>query len=277
MTYRSMLVALDARSTNASRADIAIALARDFEAHLIGLAPVAPVTPQGLQAATAMYDFVSRASAEMLDQARDLAQRFHQRCEAAGLTSFEALADETPLPGSLTGHAQCADLLVMSQPDPAEADHRQHLADLEEVLLSCARPVLLLPYVQRQPIHTRHALLAWDGSRQSVRAMTDALPLLRRAESVALMHWRREDDEAHPSERLACLRQWLAFQGVDAEIREEVTSLAIGDALLNAASDLGSDLVVMGAYGHARWAEKLFGGVSKTLLQTMTVPVLMSH
>jgi nucleotide-binding universal stress UspA family protein len=277
MTYRSMLVALDAAPGNAARADSAIALAKAFEAHLIGLAPVAAIDTQALQAAAAMYDYVSHASAEMLAQARDIAHHFHNRCEAAGLASFEALADKMPAPGSLAGHAQCADLLILSQPDPALANHRQRLADLESVLLACPRPVLLIPYARVAPVRMDRVLLAWDGSRQSVRAMTDALPLLRRAGSVALMHRRSPTSDAAPVTRLACLRQWLAFQGVDAEAREEVTTLPIGDALLNTASDMGADLIVMGAYGHAPWAERLFGGVSRALLQTMTVPLLMSH
>lgn len=277
MTYRSMLVALDATPGNASRADIAIALAREFEAHLIGLAPTAPADLQALQSAAAMDDYVARASAAMLAQTRDIAHHFHNRCEAAGLPSFEALADKSPAPDSLVIHAQCADLLIMGQPDPSLQGYRQQLADLEKLLLRCARPVLLIPYTHSDPVRFRRALVTWDGSQESVRAMTDALPLLRRAESVALMHWRSETDDNRPLERLDCLRQWLAFQGVEAEAHDEVTTLAIGDALLNAASDHGADLIVMGAYGHARWTERLFGGVSRTLLQSMTAPVLMSH
>lgn len=277
MTYRSMLVALDATASNASRADIAIGLARAFEAHLIGLAPAEFVDSPGLQAAAAMYDYVSRTSAEMLEQARDIAHHFHNRCDAAGLQSFEALADKSPAPESLARHAQCADLLIMSQPDPSGSDHRHRLDNLEQVLLKCARPALLIPYTHRHPVQVRRALLAWDGSRESIRAITDALPLLRQAQSVVLMHWRSATDDNRPLEQLACLQQWLAFQGVDAETRDEVTTLSFGDALLNAASDFGADLIVMGAYGHARWSERLFGGVSRTLLQSMTAPVLMSH
>ncbi|CAM4192668.1 universal stress protein [Roseateles saccharophilus] len=276
MTYRSMLVALDALPANPARINIAIALARQFEAHLIGLAPIPTLDLQTLQAA-AMDDYVARASATMQAQAHDIAQHFHARCEAAALPSFEALVDKAPVAESLTSRAQCTDLLVMSQPDPSLPGHKQQLAELEEVLLDCSRPVLLVPYTHLEPLRLRRVLLAWDGSRESVRAMTDALPLLRRAEAVTLMHWRGEADDQRPLERLAGLRQWLAFQGVDAEVRDEVTPLSVGDALLNAASDHGADLIVMGAYGHARWTERLFGGVSRTLLQSMTVPVLMSH
>ncbi|MBV8036871.1 MAG: universal stress protein [Pelomonas sp.] len=272
-----MLVALDATPANAPRIDTAIALARAFESHLIGLAPAVAVDLQALQVAAAMDDYAARASAAMIARARDLAHHFHDRCNAAGLRSFEALADKRPAPESVPAHAQCADLLVMSQPDPSLPNYRQHLADLEQVLMSCARPALLVPYNQREPLRMRRAMVTWDGSRESVRAMTDALPLLRRAESVALIHWRAPANDNRTLERLDCLRQWLAFQGVEAEPHDEATTLAVGDALLNSASDLGSDLIVMGAYGHARWAERLFGGVSRSLLQTMTVPVLMSH
>jgi nucleotide-binding universal stress UspA family protein len=277
MTYRSMLVALDAMPANSARINIAIALAKEFEAHLIGLAPTVAIDVQPLHAAAALDDYVARQSAARLAQATDNAQRFHQRCEAAGLPSFEALADRLTAPESLAGHAQCTDLLIMSQPDPSVPGHRQLLADLEQVLLGCARPVLLIPYTLLEPVRVRRVLVAWDGSRESIRAMTDALPLLRRAEAVTLMHWRDLAADNGPLKRLDGVRQWLAFQGVDAETHDTVTSVAVGDALLNEAANLGADLIVMGAYGHARWTERLFGGVSRALLQSMTVPVLMSH
>jgi nucleotide-binding universal stress UspA family protein len=277
MTFRSMLVALDTHPGNTTRADIAIALAKAFDAHLIGLAPMAAVDTQGLQAAAALYDYVSRASQEAMARAVEVAHHFRGRCEAAGLASFDALTDPVTAPDSLAARAQCADLLILSQPDPQSPDYRRQLAELEKLLLACPRPMLLIPCAQSEPVRMRRALLAWDGSRQSVRAMTDALPLLRRADSVALAHWRSDADEPAPLARMACVRQWLAFQGVDAEPRDELTTLPIGDALLNSASDIGADFIVMGAYGHARWTQKLFGGVSETLLQSMTLPVLMSH
>lgn len=277
MTFRSILVTLDATPANMARSDIAISLAQTFDAHLIGLAPVSGTDVQTFQTAAALDGYVAGATAVILGRADDLAQAFHHRCQVAALASFEALADHAPTPNSVAQHAQCADLLVMSQPDPSLPGYRQQLAELEALLLASARPVLLVPYTHLDPLRVRRVLVTWDGSRESVRAMTDALPLLRNAERVTLVHWRSDAGDTSPQARLASLRQWLAFQGVEAEVRDEVTALAVGDALLNAASDLGADLVVMGAYGHARWAERLFGGVSRTLLQSMTVPVLMSH
>lgn len=278
MTYRSMLVALDATPANLARVNIAIALAKSFEAHLIGLAPSGAIELQGLLAAAAMDAEVARATELLSAQARSLAQDFDQRCRAAGLASFEGVPDSMPTVESLAWHSQCTDLLILSQPDPSLPAHRQHVDVLEQVLLQSARPALLIPYTHREPLRLQRVLATWDGSRESVRALTDARPLLRRAQTVALTHWRREAEAGvSPRDRLNSMRQWLAFQGVDAEARDEITPLAIGDAMLNGASDMGADLIVMGAYGHSRWSERLFGGVSRTLLGSMTVPVLMSH
>jgi len=275
MTYRCMMVTLDATLSNAVRADAAIALAREFGSHLIGLAPI-PADEVQIVEASAPED-LSRSSAALAAQARELAQHFRNRCEAARLPSFESLADKAPALDSVALHAQCTDLLVLSQPDPSLPDHGERVADLERAILHCARPVLVLPYTHAGSVHTSRALLAWDGSRESVRAMTDALPFMRRAETVRLMHWRTEPDGNQALEQLNNLRQWLAFQGVDAEAHDEMTTIPIGEALLNEASDMSANLIVMGAYGHSRWTERLLGGVSKTLLQSMTVPVLMSH
>lgn len=277
MTYRSLLVALDATPANAARVRIAIALAQDLGAHLVGLASASSAGLQAFQAAAALDDYAARTSAALMVQAADLAQDFEQRCTQAGLASFEALTDASRTPESLGRYALGADLLVLSQPDPALPNHRQQVAELEELLLSSPRPVLLIPYTHLDPVHVRRVLLASDGSRESVRAMTDALPLLRRAQAVSLMHWRADAGDTRAQGSLDRAQQWLARQGVQAQPRDEVTVLAVGEALLNAASDLSADLIVMGAYGHARWTERLFGGVSRTLLQSMTVPVLMSH
>ena len=77
--------------------------------------------------------------------------------------------------------------------------------------------------------------------------------------------------------RLDALQHWLMWQGVSADVRIETTGVDIADAMLSRAADFGADLIVMGAYGHARWAERVLGGATRGLLASMTVPVLMSH
>ncbi|MBO9685681.1 MAG: universal stress protein [Mitsuaria chitosanitabida] len=278
MTYRTLMVGLDASPTRFARTDLAIALARDFDAHLIGVAPTGLVDlPSAPEAAAVLGDDAATAWELLVEQAQSAATEFHQRCKTAGLRSFEALVDRAPHAPSFITHAHCADLLVMSQPDPAHSGHRQDRAVLEQVLMHSARPTLVAPYVQRGALGMDRILVGWDESREAVRAMTDALPLLRRAAAVNLVHWHHGGEAVHVRQQMHGLRQWLAFQGVD--VREQVssTSASVGEAMLSAACDSEVDLIVMGAYGHPRWSEHLFGGTSRTLLDAMTVPVLMAH
>jgi nucleotide-binding universal stress UspA family protein len=92
-----------------------------------------------------------------------------------------------------------------------------------------------------------------------------------------VLSWREGSRIAVPAERLQALNRWLMWQGVSADVREEVSDIDVADALLSRAADLGSDLIVMGAYGHTRWSEIVLGGATRSLLDSMTVPVLMSH
>ena len=121
--------------------------------------------------------------------------------------------------------------------------------------------------------------MAWDDSREAARALADALPLLRLAGKVQLVTWERGAHvaEAHWPERHAALQRWLQAHGVAAEPRLSRSGNALSEAMLSRAFDGGTDLIVMGAYGHRRWAERVLGGTTHGMLASMTVPVLMSH
>ena len=122
-------------------------------------------------------------------------------------------------------------------------------------------------------------MVAWDDSRESARAVSDALPLLRLATRVEVVSWADAAtvEAAALPRRLQALQPWLAWQGVSAELSIETTGHGIADAMLSRAADLSADLIVMGAYGRSRWAERVLGGATRGLLASMTVPVLMSH
>jgi len=161
---------------------------------------------------------------------------------------------------------------------PASPGGQAARALVEQVVLQSARPTLVLPPVARQDTPGRNVLVAWDDSREASRAVWDALPLLRRAGQVQVTAW----DESGPqssflSERLQSLLQWLAWQGVAAQVNVEVPQTDVPSAILSRALDLGADLVVMGAYGHARWAERLLGGATRGLLDKAVVPLMMTH
>lgn len=280
MTYRSLLVQLGHDVRAAARTEAAIALARRLEAHLVGLAPTGRVEmPMVVEPAAAVGELTALAWAAMCSQAQAAADQFRAACSAAGLHSFEAVVDEADTATSLVRHSHCSDLCIVSQPDPRSPDRRAAQQIVEQVVLRSARPTLVLPYAGDFPTVGRDAMVAWDDSREAARAVADALPLLRQSTTVQVISWNETSDEPDPllPARLDALQRWLMWQGVSAECRCETTEVPIADAILSRACDLSVDLIVMGAYGHARWTERVLGGATRGLLGAMTAPVLMSH
>ena len=279
MSYRSLLLHLDGKPLCAARSNLAITLAQAMDCHLVGLAPTGLLTlPVVPEAAVPLAEFSALAWEALHEQARLAAEGLRQRCEAARLRSFEVLVDAADEAESLVRHSHCSDLLIMTQPDPAAAGQRADRAMLEQVLLHSARPCLLLPYAGRFANLGERVLVAWDDSREAARAVADALPLLRRAQQVKVINWNEGGLGDTPTRAgLEALQQWLLWHGVAAETHSASTDIAIADAMLSQAADLDADLIVMGAYGHSRWTERMLGGATRGLLASMTVPVLMSH
>lgn len=280
MTYRSLLVLLDQGPLCAPRTNTAIRLAIDLDCHLVGLAPTGQlVMPDAPGALSSLALFGEAAWASMREQANDATETFSQACRVAGLKSFEAVVDEDEHTASLVHHAHCSDLTVLSQAEPATPGHAHLRRVVEQVVLFSARPTLVLPYADNFNSIGRHALVAWDDSREAARALRDALPLLRRAESVDVFFWNEDKQFDNPTlqRRSSALRQWLPWQGVVAETRVESTDIGIAETILSRAADLSADLIVMGAWGHTRWTERVLGGATRGLLAAMTMPVLMAH
>lgn len=280
MAYRSLLVHLGTDEGAAERLRVAIELARDQQAHLVGLAATGRFDlPLAVDPGTMAEGFLEAAWSAMRAQAAHAAEAFTLACTQAKLPSVETVVVEEDAATALVRHAHCSDLLLLGQVDRAAPGHRLASVVLESVLMDCARPVLVVPYAGRQKTVCRQPMVAWDDSREAARAVADALPLLRRAECVHVLAWREgAHEETVPlAARLQSLRQWLAWHGVRAETAVEVTTIDIADAMLSRAADLDADLLVMGAYGHRRLAERLLGGATRGLLDSMTLPVLMSH
>jgi len=280
MTYRSLLVHLDEDPLCATRTRAAIRLAKDLDCHLVGVVPTGLIDlPTSPGAAASLAEFAALAWDTLRDEAEKATQAFRDACRAAGLKSFEAVIDEAERAPSLVRHAHCSDLTVMTQADPGAPGHRTAQDLVEQVLLYSARPTIVLPYAGTLDAISTTAMVAWDDSREAARAVSDALPLLRIAKRVQVVSWNEStgsnDTTLRP--RLDALHRWLMWQGVTAEIYVETTSIGIAEAILSRAADIDADLIVMGAYGHSRWAERVLGGATRGLLASMTVPVLMSH
>lgn len=276
---QSILLHLDGDPLCAARTQAALQLARQFDAHVIGLAPTGAVDlPATISSASSLAEFAARAWESLHERAELTTRRFREDCAAAHVGSFEPLVDDADTAESLLRQAHGSDITVLSQPDPDATSPRARQAVIEQVILYSARPTLIVPYAGHFAHMGQRVMVAWDDSREAARAVADALPLLRRAQSVHVVQWSEggESDEP-PQARLERLRHWLLRHGVQASLRTENSHVDIANAILSVAADLDADLLVMGAYGHARWAELMLGGATRGVLKAMTLPVLMSH
>lgn len=280
MSYKTILVHLDQSKHNAERSRVAADLAQQHQAHLVGAAPTGlsrfayPHNPAAAPAAPALAGHL----AFLRQRAETALAGFDALAAQRGIASCERRLVDDETEAGLVLQARYSDLLVLSQTDPDEASPNLIAALPAYAVLHCARPVLILPYAGRFERVGEQALVAWDGSMEASRAITGALPLLRRASKVTLAVFNPSAAySVHGEQPGADLALYLARHGVAVEVAQQATELDIGNALLSLAADLGSDLLVMGAYGHSRLREVVLGGATRTVLASMTLPVLMAH
>jgi nucleotide-binding universal stress UspA family protein len=176
-------------------------------------------------------------------------------------------------------HARYSDLAILGQQDPEDKRITGWTGVLEHALLSSGRPILVVPHAGRFTGIGRRVLIGWDAGREAARAVHDALPLLQDAEAVTVLaidpRRRNDGQDGLPA---ADISHHLARHGLPVTAQETTSNgLTPADILLNYAADLGSDLIVIGGYGHSRLREIVLGGVTRALLQHATVPVLVSH
>lgn len=282
MSCPSILLHLDDDAHAEVRNDEAVRLAWRLKSHLDGLSCHRPV-PVGTDLGAAMGAMTAELTRELQRARREAVervQRFRALCGQRGLAAFQGEVDDDEDAGrAILRRAAVHDLVVLGQPDPADDEAYRRRDVMQNVLLHSPRPTLLLPYTGRFDDFGRTVLVAWDGSDGAARAATHALPLLGRAASVRVVIF---DHGASPAgvldqARAQAVATWLGRHGlrVQAEVRHQV--IDVGNALLSHAADTGADLLVMGSWGHSRLAERLAGGATRTVLETMTLPVLTSH
>lgn len=276
MSYRTLLVHVDDRASSHDRLAYAIALARREAAELVGLYVVPGTDLAPSTAAMLGTDTVARRLERFSELQHAAEQRFRDAVTAGGIQA-QWRAPAGPSIETAIAHARTTDLVIVGQRDPSEPGFGDAL--VSGVLLSAGRPVLIVPSTGAPASVASRVLIAWNGGREAARAVADALPLLARAERICAVGV-DETREASVDERLSDtrLRQWLARHDVAIDLeREPLRGMSVGEWLLSRAADLGSDLLVMGGYAHARMRELVLGGVTRTMLGAMTIPVLMAH
>jgi nucleotide-binding universal stress UspA family protein len=200
--------------------------------------------------------------------------------QAKGLAAEWRFVDShsSEIAATVIEHARQADLVVVSQVNP-DSDSGIDTDFAERIVMDSGRPVLVVPAFGTFKRCGPRALVAWNGRREAARAAFDAVPLLQSCDSVQVTWLDPQDDMDVPGSLAGAeLATALARHGIKVTAEAMPTSgIGAGEALLSHASDLGADLLVMGAYGHSRTREYVFGGATRTILGSMTIPVLMSH
>jgi nucleotide-binding universal stress UspA family protein len=255
--------------------DFAISVAALFEAHLsaVAFAYTPPVAAMGEGFPTPALDSWEAERRAEAEQAR---QAFEQHALAAGVT-FDCRILSDDVEGAAVVFSEIArnyDLSVVAQSDPEDAVP-EDLA-IEAALFDSGRPLLVVPYIQTNGIALDRVMVCWDGSRNAARAIGDAMPLLRRAKRIDVVTV--EQHERRQEIRGAQVAEHLSRHKLPVDVKSIVAPDSdAASIILSQAADSGTDLIVMGAYGHTRLREFILGGATRDILSSMTVPVLMSH
>lgn len=282
MSYRDIMVFVDGSDSGRERARFAIGFARRNKAFLtiLAFAPDAIVFAYGEPGIIAAmpdsyFDDRRKQAEELLEEVETEAQKQEVRAETRLIEGYAG-----DLAAVIGEQARYADLTIVGQPqEGAMWSSRGEV--IARLLMGSGRPVLVVPYVGVAKGAEEPAIImaAWDGSAEATRAFHDALPLLRSARKTILyIAEPAERAFLHGDEPGAAIARHLSRHGAVVEVRQAHSEeLAIGDLILSHAASESADLIVMGGFHHSRLRELLIGGVTRTILEQMSVPVFMSH
>jgi nucleotide-binding universal stress UspA family protein len=257
--------------------DYAVSVAAAFDAHLAGIAflydPIVPISGAGYIPA----DVIESQERDNATAAKAALDRFTAASKRAGI-SAEPLTMSASLAGVAEQFSRIArrfDLSIVGQAEPETSAVEDVIA--EAALFESGRPVIVVPYIQKEPLKLDQVMVCWDGSRAAARAIGDAVPLLTRSKRVEIVIVANEPGKKDEIAG-ADIGAHLARHGLNVEVRRTVLGdIDVADVLLSHAADSGSDFIVMGGYGHSRLREFVLGGVTRSIFRSMTAPVLMSH
>ncbi|WP_244618372.1 universal stress protein [Rhodoferax sediminis] len=272
-----LLVHLDPSPRAAQRLEVAQRLGPRLEAAITALYAVTPSFME-LPFSPGVGPGMGVALREIDDEQRARARALFEQAQAASDAhiSWAEVRDE-PIMAAFAQQALYADLLVLGQHDPTDAGSTHVPADFAETVLAISgKPALILPYAIVPPAIGETVVIAWKPTREAARAVAAALPFLQSAQRVHVVSW--EDEDADIGGEGLGLSGYLKLKGVEAIWHHQGKERErLGEQLLSRAFDFQADLLVMGCYGHSRAREWVLGGTSRTVLESMTLPVLMVH
>src|SRR5262245_3461256 len=276
MTYKTILVHLNDSRRAVTVLQTAAQLGAPFTAHLIVLHVCSAVPASPIPMAASSLGSIVAAERR---NSEAIAETFKRMTTGKPYVAEWQLqkVSHLDLAGVVMARGRAADLIVAGQTDPdwdlsPVMDFPEHLA------LESGRPVLVIPYAGRYSTIGRRVVVAWKAARESARAVFDALPVLLGAEAVHILEIKERTADASTLAPDTSIAAALARHGIKPEVRTSIApEISIADEILSRAADLDADLLVMGAYGHSRLRELVFGGTTRHIARHMTLPTLLSH
>jgi nucleotide-binding universal stress UspA family protein len=275
---KDIVLHLSTRASADATIDYAVSIAVAFEAHLTGVAftldPFVPPTMGIGDVPPASWIDEERAQGQAAANAAVV--RFEEVARRNGI-AFNSQPTASSLAGAADLFSEIAarfDLSIVRQAEPGKAPLEELV--IEGALFDSGRPVLVVPYIQKGALKLDRVLVCWNGSRNAARAVGDAMPFLHRAKAVEVLIVTGEGSTGGEIPG-ADIGEHLARHGLQVEVERIASKGEVTNMILSHAADAGADLIVMGGYGHSRLREFILGGVTRGILRTMTVPVLMSH
>jgi nucleotide-binding universal stress UspA family protein len=274
---KDIVVNLSIREDGGNVGDYAVSVAEALDAHIAGIAfvfdPIVPVTGTGY----VPPEVIDTQLADNQAAAKAAIERFAAATSRAGV-SAEPVTLAASAAGAGDQFARIArrfDLAIVGQAEPKGGTVEELIG--ESTLFESGRPMIIVPYIQKGPLKLDRVMVGWDGSRQAARAIGDAMPLLAKAgkvDVVIVTNERGKEDEIEGAD----MGEHLARHGLKVDVKRIAGgNIDVADALLSHVADSGTDFIVMGGYGHSRLRQFILGGVTNSILKSMTVPVLMAH
>jgi nucleotide-binding universal stress UspA family protein len=279
MSYKTILVHVDESRHVDKRIEIAANLAVTENAHLVGVASTGISRFIYQSTSFGAGDQSMAPYLQTIQQQANIAlEKFDHIAQGAGVLSFEKRLVDDDAASAMSLHGRYADLVVIGQNDPDEPLSYLDSGFVEYVTMNCGCPALVIPCVGSFNTIGGKVLIAWNASMEAARSVRSAIPLLKSANIVELAVFNPDEkSDAHGRQPGHDIALFLARHDINVDVMKEVTKGDVGEALLSLAENLRSDLLVMGCYGHTRFREILLGGATRTIINSMTIPVLMSH
>jgi nucleotide-binding universal stress UspA family protein len=275
VSYSTLMVHLELGKPNAGLLAVAGDLAERFHAHVIGIAACQPMQfVYGMGYVSA--DYFDRDMADLQKDSQAAETEFRSALQTrAGSLEWRSTVEFGALSGHIAHEARSSDLIITSV-ESGGLFEASRLVNTGDLIMQVGRPVLVVPQGAKA-LALDQVLVAWKDTRETRRAVLDALPLLKKAARVTLAEIAVEDRLPLAHKHLEEVAGWLGRHGVKAEGRASLSTGEDADRLYAIAKEQGADVVVAGAYGHSRLREWVLGGVTRDLLLRADICALVSH